>query len=128
MVDFQRVKFLSEGGEMQYEIKNTLDEFNKLMVDIRKSIPAEYESFIENKAALTKAGKIDEKTKWLLVLVAGVSQKCPICIPSAVKHCLEAGWTKEEILEACMVAVLVGGSSVMTYVTLVDKAIKELGK
>jgi alkylhydroperoxidase/carboxymuconolactone decarboxylase family protein YurZ len=113
---------------MEYDVKKTMDEFNRLMVDIRKAIPAEYESFINNKAALTKAGKIPEKTKWMLLLVASVSQKCPICVPPAVKHCIEAGWTKEEILEACMVAVLVGGSSVMTYVTLVDKAIQDLGK
>jgi len=38
----------------------------------------------------------------------------------------EAGWSKEEMLEACMVAVLVGGSSVMTFVTLVNKAVEEL--
>jgi len=113
---------------MQYDVKGTIEEFNRLMVDIRKSIPAEYEAFIANKAALTKAGKIPEKTKWLLLLVASVSQKCPVCVPPAVKHCLEAGWTKEEILEASMIAVLVGGSSVMTYVTLVDKAIQELKK
>lgn len=111
---------------MQYDVKNTMKEFNRLMVDIRKAIPAEYEAFINNKAALTKAGKLPEKTKWLLLLVASVSQKCPICVPPAVKHCLESGWTKEEILEASMVAVLVGGSSVMTYVTLVEKAIEEL--
>lgn len=113
---------------MDYDIKKTTEEFNKLMVDIRKSIPAEYEAFIANKAAMTKSGKIGEKTKWLLLLVASVSQKCPVCVPPAVKHCVEAGWTKEEILEACMVAVLVGGSSVMTYVTLVDKAIQEYQK
>lgn len=111
---------------MQYEVKNTMKEFNRLMVDIRKAIPAEYEAFINHKAALTKAGKLPEKTKWLLLLVASVSQKCPVCVPPAVKHCLEVGWTKEEILEASMVAVLVGGSSVMTYVTLVEKAIEEL--
>lgn len=111
---------------MEYEVKKNIEEFNRLMVDIRKSIPAEYESFINNKAAMTKSGRIDEKTKWLLLLVASVSQKCPRCVPPAVKHCLEAGWKKEEILEACMVAVLVGGSSVMTYVTLVDKSIEEL--
>ncbi len=113
---------------MHYDVKATTEEFNRLMVDIRKSIPAEYEAFIANKAAMTKSGRIVEKTKWLLLLVASVSQKCPACVPPAVKHCLEAGWTKEEILEACMVAVLVGGSSVMTYVTLADKAVQEYGK
>ncbi|MBU1085900.1 MAG: carboxymuconolactone decarboxylase family protein [Candidatus Omnitrophica bacterium] len=111
---------------MQYDPKETLAEFNKLMADIRTTIPEEYAAFISEKDKLTKTGKVPEKTKWLLLLIASVTQKCPVCIPKAVKHCLEAGWSKEEMLEACMVAVLVGGSSVMTYVTLVAKAIEEL--
>jgi alkylhydroperoxidase/carboxymuconolactone decarboxylase family protein YurZ len=111
---------------MLYDPKATLDEFNKLMTDIRQTIPVQYDVFIKEKDTLTSSGKIPEKTKWLLLLVSSVTQKCPVCIPRAVKHCIDAGWTKEEMLEACMVAVLVGGSSVMTFVTLVDKAINEL--
>jgi alkylhydroperoxidase/carboxymuconolactone decarboxylase family protein YurZ len=111
---------------MQYETAQTLDAFNKLMVDIRTTIPDQYAAFMNEKEKLTQSGKVDEKTKWLLLLVSSVTQKCPVCIPRAVQHCLDAGWTKEEMLEACMVAVLVGGSSVMTYVTLVDKAIQDL--
>lgn len=113
---------------MQYNPKETLEEFNKLMVDIKNTIPEEYASFIGEKQTITKSGKISVKTKWLLLLIASVAQKCPVCIPQAVKHCLDTGWSKEEILEACMVAVLVGGSSVMTYVTLVNKAIQDLQK
>ena len=111
---------------MTYTPKETLDEFNQLMTDIRKSIPDQYAAFIGEKEALTQDGKLSAKTKWLLVLVASVTQRCPVCIPRAVRHCLEAGWSKEEMLEACMTAVLIGGSSVMTYVTLVDKSIEEL--
>jgi alkylhydroperoxidase/carboxymuconolactone decarboxylase family protein YurZ len=111
---------------MQYDPKETLSEFNKLMTDIKQTIPEEYAVFINEKEKLTKSGRIPEKTKWLLLLIASVTQKCPVCIPKAVSHCLESGWTKEEMLEACMVAVLVGGSSVMTYVTLVDKAIQDI--
>lgn len=113
---------------MQYDPKGTLDEFNKLMVDIRKAIPEQYDAFMNEKQHITKTGSVDEKTKWLLTLVSSVTQKCPVCIPRAVKHCVEFGWTKEQMLEACMVAVLVGGSSVMTYVTLVDKSINELSE
>lgn len=111
---------------MQYEPKNTLTEFNKLMTDIRQTIPEQYGAFISEKEALTRSGSIDEKTKGLLLLVASVTQRCPVCIPRAVERCLKAGWTKEQMLEACMIAVLIGGSSAMTYVTLVDKAITEL--
>ncbi|MEA3489507.1 MAG: carboxymuconolactone decarboxylase family protein [Candidatus Omnitrophota bacterium] len=111
---------------MRYEPGKTLKEFNELMTDIRKAIPEQYDTFIKEKDMLTKSGKLPEKIKWLLLLVASTAEKCPVCISRAVQHCLEAGWTKEEILEACMVAVLIGGSSVMTYVTLVDKAIEDL--
>jgi len=110
---------------MQYDSKTTLKEFNRLMVNIKKKIPGPYAAFMREKEAVTRSGKLPEKTKWLLLLVAGVSQKCPVCIPRAVQRCLESGWNGEEILDACMVAVLVGGSSVMTYVTLVEKAIEE---
>lgn len=111
---------------MRYNPKETLEEFNSLMLDISKTIPEQYKAFINEKTAFTKQGKIDEKTKWLLLLVSSLTQKCPVCVPRAVKHCLDCGWTKEEMLEACMIAVLVGGSSVMTYVTLVAKSIDEL--
>jgi alkylhydroperoxidase/carboxymuconolactone decarboxylase family protein YurZ len=115
-----------EAKNMQYNPKETLDEFNRLMLDIEKAIPEQYKAFINEKAAITRKGKVDEKTKWLLLLTASVTQKCPVCIPRAVRHCIDAGWSKEEMLEACMVAVLVGGSSVMTHVTLVLKSINEL--
>ena len=111
---------------MQYKIKETLDEFSRLMSDINKSVPEEYAAFLKEKETIVKSGKIPEKTKWLLLLIASVAQKCPVCVPKAVQQCLKAGWSKEEMLEACMVAVLVGGSSVMTFVTLVDKAAGEL--
>lgn len=113
---------------MQYDPKSDLAEFNKLMVDIKNTVPKEYESFINEKMTITKSGKVSEKLKWLLLLIASVTQKCPICIPKATQHCLNAGWSKEEMLEACMVAVLVGGSSTMTYVTLVNKTIEDLKK
>ncbi len=109
-----------------YETRNTLEQFNKLMVDIKNTIPEQYNIFIKEKLAVIKSGKIPEKTKWLLLLAASVTVKCPVCISRAVEHCIEAGWSKEEMLEAGMVAVLVGGSSAMTYLTLVDKAIQEL--
>lgn len=113
---------------MEYNAKELLKQFNDSMLDIRKTIPQEYDAFIKVKEALIKSGKIPEKIKWLLLLVASTTQKCPVCIPRAVQHCLDAGWTKEEMLEACMVAVLVGGSSAMTYVSLVDKAIEQMKK
>lgn len=113
---------------MNYEPEKTLEEFKQLMADIQKTVPSEYSAFIGEKKEILKEGEISAKVKKLLLLIASVSQKCPVCIPRAVEHCLDAGWSKKELLEASMVAVLVGGSSVMTFVALVDKAIQDLKK
>ncbi len=113
---------------MEYSAEQLLKQFNEAMLEVRKTVPKEYDAFLKEKEAMLRSGKIPEKTKWLLLLVASVTQKCPVCIPRAVGHCLEAGWTKEEMVEACMIAVLVGGSSAMTYVTFVIKAIEELNR
>jgi len=111
---------------MGYEVKKKLEEFAGSLADVGKIIPEEYRAFIHQKNVIVKTNRITEKNKWLLMLVASLSQKCPICVPQAAKHCLESGWTKEEMMEASMIAVLVGGSSVMTYVTLALKSIEEL--
>jgi len=111
---------------MAYDPKLILKNFNKQMTDIKKTIPVEYNAFIHEKEAILKSNRLPEKTKWLMMLVSSVSQKCPVCVTRAVKHCLEQGWTREEMLEACMVAVLVGGASAMTYVTMVNQAVDEL--
>jgi len=113
---------------MVYDPKTILKDFNKRMTDIRKAVPSEYDAFIKEKETILKSNRLSEKTKWLLLLVSGVSQKCPVCLARAVTNCLSQGWTKKEMLEACMVAVLVGGASTMTYVTMVDQTIDELTK
>ncbi len=113
---------------MAYDPKAILKNFNKCMTDIRKAVPSEYDAFMQEKEIILKSNRLPEKTKWLLLLVSSVSQKCPVCLTRAVTHCLKQGWTKKEMLEACMVAVLVGGASTMTYVTMVDQAIDELTK
>ncbi len=113
---------------MEYDPKLLLDDFNRQMVDLRRAVPQQYDAFIGEKEVLMQSGKVSAKTKWLLLLVASVTQRCPVCIPRAVKHCLEHGYSKEEMLEACMVAVLLGGSSAMTYVTFVNKSIAAFKK
>jgi AhpD family alkylhydroperoxidase len=113
---------------MVFEPQATLDDFSQHMLDIQQTVPELYAALMREKSAVMQDGAIPVKTKWLLCLVASVAQKCPVCISRAVQHCLEQGYTKEELLEACMVAVLVCGSSAMTYVAQVDKAINALTK
>lgn len=55
-------------------------------------------------------GALSEVTKELLGLVASMVLRCDDCIKYHLGRCHELGVTKEQIYEACSVALIVGGS------------------
>jgi alkylhydroperoxidase AhpD family core domain len=63
-----------------------------------------------------KPDKLDVKTKELLSIGIALYARCQFCIVGHVKGALEAGATREEIMEAAMVAITFGGGPTATYV------------
>jgi AhpD family alkylhydroperoxidase len=57
-----------------------------------------------------KTGALSEKTKELLGLVASAVLRCNDCIDYHLEQCVKTGSTKEEIVDALNVALIVGGS------------------
>ena len=74
-----------------------------------------------------KDGALSIKEKELIALGIAVVQNCDYCIVIHVKKCYEAGATREEMAEACSVAILMGGGPAFTYSTFALQAIEELG-
>lgn len=62
-----------------------------------------------------KDGALPGKTKELLGLVASAVLRCNDCIDYHLEQCAEAGYTKEEIVDAMNVALVVGGSIVIPH-------------
>lgn len=62
-----------------------------------------------------KDGALDGETKELLGLVASAVLRCNDCIDYHLEQCAEAGYTKEEIVDAMNVALVVGGSIVIPH-------------
>lgn len=62
-----------------------------------------------------KEGALPSKTKELLGLVASAVLRCNDCIDYHLEQCAETGSTKEEIIEAMNVALVVGGSIVIPH-------------
>ncbi len=60
-------------------------------------------------------GKLDEKTKEMLGLVASMVLRCDDCIAYHVMQCREKGVTEEEMFEIFSVALTVGGSIVIPH-------------
>ena len=62
-----------------------------------------------------KNGALPSKTKELLGLVASAVLRCNDCIDYHIEQCAASGSTKEEIIDAMNVALVVGGSIVIPH-------------
>lgn len=62
-----------------------------------------------------KSGVLSSQTKELLGLVASAVLRCNDCIDYHLEQCAATGSTKEEIVEAMNVALVVGGSIVIPH-------------
>ncbi len=109
------------------EMKELLEDFMKTIKYAGSSNKEEIAAFHRFMEAVLKENKLDTKTKELISLAIGVARCCKYCIALHVKNALEAGATKEEIMEASMVAVLMAGGPALAYTTEVIKALEEFG-
>lgn len=62
-----------------------------------------------------QSGALDAKTKELLGLVASIVLRCNDCIDYHILQCIKVGWSDTEIYDALNVALVVGGSIVISH-------------
>jgi AhpD family alkylhydroperoxidase len=72
-------------------------------------------------------GALSSKVKRLIALAAGLQAGCTRCVQGQTRDALSAGATKEEIMEAVAVAVVMGGTAVSAETWRVVKVLEELG-
>jgi AhpD family alkylhydroperoxidase len=60
-------------------------------------------------------GALPGRTKELLGLVASAVLRCNDCIDYHLEQCVKAGYTKDELVDALNVALIVGGSIVIPH-------------
>jgi len=102
-----------------------MEEQMENMKKIGEKMPEVWEPFHKFLENVEKEGALDSKTKELIGLALAVKAQCHWCIAIHVKKGLGYGATKEEILEAAMVAVLMGGGPSLMYVKEVQDALEE---
>jgi len=109
-------------------MREKLGEIMESLAYFRENTPEQMKAFHELLEATEKEGVLDKKTKELISVALAVIKQCVYCIAFHVKNALDAGATKEEILEAAWVAVLMGGGPALMYAQYVIKALEEFGK
>ena len=110
------------------EAKEFFQNIGSKMNQVKEQTPEVFESFMGMFGKVMAAGTITVLEKELIALGIAVSAKCPPCIKMHVKKCLDAGATKQQILEAAGVAVMMGGGPAFMHIAEVMEALEALGK
>lgn len=76
----------------------------ELRLERHELAPEIADAFAEFSKAVFKPGALDAKTKQLLAVAVAHVTQCPYCIRGHVKGALNAGASREEIMEAIWVA------------------------
>lgn len=95
---------------------------------VRAAMPDVIKGFGALHQAAMKSGALTGREKELIALSIAVAIRCENCIYAHVEACLKAGATREQILDAAGVAVMMQGGPSYTYLPRVFEALEALSK
>ncbi len=111
---------------MAEDVKKFFEEFKTAAGKMSKLIPDGVSGFQQLFAKTMKEGALSVKQKELIALAVGLAVRCDPCIRLHVQKALSVGATKEEILEAAQVVLMMGGGPAYTYIPKVIETIETL--
>lgn len=110
------------------DMNKVLDEVHESLKALGKEYPEQMHAFSSFMKSTEKDGALDHKTKELISLALSIATHCKWCIAIHTKNALEAGASKDEIMESCFVAALMGGGPSLMYTQLAVKAMEDYEK
>lgn len=90
-------------------------ELQQLAVKLSKEIPGPMSGFSSLHKAALADGALSRKSKELIALGIAVAARCDGCITFHVHDSIKAGASRQEMVEAIGVAILMGGGPAMVY-------------
>ncbi len=102
-----------------------LNEISSLISKLKAGYPAETNAFLGfmSKAEGGKALTLREKE--LINVGLSVGAQCEWCIAIHVQHAIEAGASRDEVMEAGFMAVVMHGGPALMYMTPLLEAVEE---
>jgi AhpD family alkylhydroperoxidase len=106
--------------------REKLNEISSLIGKLRADYPSEIDALLRfmNKAEGGKALTIREKE--LINVGLAVAAQCEWCIAIHVQHAIEAGASRDEVVEAGFMAVVMHGGPALMYLIPLLEAVDEL--
>ncbi|MDX1807996.1 MAG: carboxymuconolactone decarboxylase family protein [Sulfurospirillaceae bacterium] len=109
-------------------MKHKVEEIKEFLARLSKEMPEQMEGFTKFLVATAKPGALDTKQKELTNVALSIALQCESCIVYHVKEAIDAGATREEILESAFQAVLMHGGPALMYMMPLEKAINDFTK
>jgi len=107
--------------EKKYTIEEGMDR-------LKTDLPGVASAFGLLRAEATKDGLLNARTKIIVMVAVSVAQRCEPCIRTHIKAAVEMGVSREEILEAAGISILMAGGPAMAYTaTVVMEALDQMG-
>ena len=92
---------------------------------LAKELPEVMKAFYGLSRSSSTPGVLDTKSKELIALAIGVATHCDGCIAFHTRAALQAGASREEIVETLGVTIMMGGGPSLMYASHVMEAIEE---
>lgn len=93
----------------------------KRLKDMAQLAPEEFRAWVNFDGIVAREdGQIPRKYRELIAIAVAVRTQCPYCIEVHTKHAKQAGASREEIVEACLLsaALCAGGAAAHTTLAL----------
>ena len=107
------------------EWKEYLADTNGNLATFRTEHSGAVKGFLELYQGTMQDGALSAKGKELMSLSIGIHSRCTDCVAYHTRTALRAGATREEVVEAIGVAVMMGGGPVYMYAAHAMEVLEE---
>ena len=111
-----------------YDAKKYFNQATNTLQALGKSNPKAMKGFQDFIGNVKKDGALSQKTKELIGIALSITKQCKFCVAWHVKNALDAGASRDEIIETSLVAGTLDGGPSLMFTTYVLKALDDFEK
>ena len=112
----------------EYDAKKYYEQATHTLKALGKIHPNAMKGFQDFIGNVKKDGALSQKTKELIGIALSITKQCKFCVAWHVKNALDAGATRDEIIETSLVAGTLDGGPALMFTTYVLKALDDFEK
>ncbi len=105
---------------MDEDVEKRLKSFQRHFGALNRDIPETRNAYTDMLKTVHKDGALSAKIKEIICIVAAILAPCESCMVYHSKQAISAGATREEIMEACAVAIVMGGGPAVSHIATVQ--------